>query len=1450
MKFTRIFIVMAVIFVSAPSVEAELIDCHNCEDCSSENLLCIGGTENCPFDYDGAQGYCSSGNGNCRLIFDICSCEKACDVVVGDSFGIQMTILTPGIFWADPAMNTVNFDMFPSVAEACAASAVTKNFGQISYYRDEACILAGTPAGGCVSGNLPVSNQVIALQSSVNTDYVMSGEDSGKCKLWIDIPPMRADTWVVPGDSVNIRTAFLVNGKPLCECIRQVGTVGYVQDSAYELALTDNITLNSSSIQQNQSFDVLVNFANTGTGSFTGKYCAAYFDSDGEFVDYVEIMENMSMPGGYGYYSDPLTFSSAPVASEAGTYSVYIYYEPDDGSEWIMMPSGDYSNHATLIIDTSSPYELALTDDITLSPSSIQQNQSFDVLVNFANSGTGSFTGKYCAAYFDSDGKFVDYVEIMENMSMAGGYGYYSDPLKFSSAPVDSEPGTYSVYIYYKPDDFYDWIDMPSGSYSNYASLTIESSSLHDLSLYSNITVSPNPIRENQAIDVTVDIGNNGTGLFNGTYCVALFDQSKEFVDYIEIREDMSLEAGYHYVNGLTFYSAGIITDPGEYYIYVFHKPDNGDWIRTASGDYENPIPVWIESPVTTYTISGYVKDSDGNGLHGATVTFSDGGGSAVTDSAGYYAKTVSSDWNGTVVPVMNGYTFNPTSRSYSYMGSDRSGQNYAGTAKTYSVSGYIKDSGGNGLEGVRINFSNAAGSATTDYSGYYIQTVSHGWSGTVIPGKSNYFFAPPSRSYNQVISNHSEQNYSGALDSSVLPDINVTPASLSFSRPRTRSVRIFAKPENHGRSRDAHADDLFTEISEENFQLSERQDALWNHLESLETTSESKIVQVNSGLLRTSEAVNLNLFEGENYSAFRTRIEERGDEDFSWYGSIGEEGMDNALCVVRMNNLTGIIRTDGELYSIRPLGQGFHAIIRQDPSFFPPDLPSPKVTLPSAERRKTARSGDDGSVQHILVAYTEASLREAGDIDSVIQLAIDETNQSYRNSDISFQVELAYSYQTDYRETGDMLLDLERLTQTDDNYMDEVHELRNLHTADMVMLLVTVGRPSGIAWAPPSPNSDYAFCVVKQKAATGHYTFAHELGHIQGANHNPEESRSEIPYGHGYTDAQSCFRTIMSYPKHEDYCPNCKDCSRCDYGSCRRIPYWSNPNARYLGEPTGTASTHDNARVLNESALSVANFRVSETGKTFTIQNLGSSPLRITSVTTDQDWLRISGYPSTPFNIAEGMSQTVEVDVNWGAVGTSTQGKITIQSDDPDEPSAMVTVSLMLISGDVAPAEPMLSVMPTFQNLSAAGGTARFIVDNTGSGTMHWTAKSDESWLSIIDGNSGTNHSQITVTYNMNTGDERTGTITVSAPGVSASEQTLRIRQSEVNNMGDVDGNGVIDLRDVVLALQVVSGMNPGGIALDDEMDINHDGKIGLEEPVYLLREIAEMEDGYGIID
>ena len=54
----------------------------------------------------------------------------------------------------------------------------------------------------------------------------------------------------------------------------------------------------------------------------------------------------------------------------------------------------------------------------------------------------------------------------------------------------------------------------------------------------------------------------------------------------------------------------------------------------------------------------------------------------------------------------------------------------------------------------------------------------------------------------------------------------------------------------------------------------------------------------------------------------------------------------------------------------------------------------------------------------------------------------------------------------------------------------------------------------------------------------------------------------------------------------------------------------------------------------------------------------------------------------------------------------------------------------------------------------------------------------------------------------------------------------------------GDLDNDGSIDLRDAILALQVVSGLQP--LPVMEEADVNEDTKVGLAETIYILRNLS----------
>jgi hypothetical protein len=210
-------------------------------------------------------------------------------------------------------------------------------------------------------------------------------------------------------------------------------------------------------------------------------------------------------------------------------------------------------------------------------------------------------------------------------------------------------------------------------------------------------------------------------------------------------------------------------------------------------------------------------------------------------------------------------------------------------------------------------------------------------------------------------------------------------------------------------------------------------------------------------------------------------------------------------------------------------------------------------------------------------VNYTQRVASVSGDINGLINLAVAESNQGYTNSGVQITMQLAAKSQVTYTETGNFDTDLARYRGTSDGYMDAIHSQRNSTTADVAVLIVNGSAYCGIGYMNVTASS--AFTVVARTCATGYYSFAHEIGHNFGANHDPANaSGSPYAYGHGYQRPANGWRTIMAYA--------------CSGASCTRINFWSNPNKTYGGVAMGTAATNNNARVLTERKATVAAFR------------------------------------------------------------------------------------------------------------------------------------------------------------------------------------------------------------------------------------------------------------------
>ena len=93
---------------------------------------------------------------------------------------------------------------------------------------------------------------------------------------------------------------------------------------------------------------------------------------------------------------------------------------------------------------------------------------------------------------------------------------------------------------------------------------------------------------------------------------------------------------------------------------------------------------------------------------------------------------------------------------------SEKTSQFYV-SASPLMISGFV--SYGN-LNAIRdVTMVGLPGNPSTDENGYYEAEVNYGWSGRVTPSKIGSTFMPASRQYSNVISNQTNQNYTGILN-------------------------------------------------------------------------------------------------------------------------------------------------------------------------------------------------------------------------------------------------------------------------------------------------------------------------------------------------------------------------------------------------------------------------------------------------------------------------------------------------------------------------------------------------------------------------------------------------------------------------------------------------------------------------------------------------------------
>jgi hypothetical protein len=422
-----------------------------------------------------------------------------------------------------------------------------------------------------------------------------------------------------------------------------------------------------------------------------------------------------------------------------------------------------------------------------------------------------------------------------------------------------------------------------------------------------------------------------------------------------------------------------------------------------------------------------------------------------------------------------------------------------------------------------------------------------------------------------------------------------------------------------------------------------------------------SRAVEVNFGLIDgtpraagslggAGATLTLNLFPAEStlfpdvtITAIRDRVEPApSGTGYVWVGHAQGANLTTGLITLAVENgvMVGNIRANGSFYHIRFADNGVHLIqeineraLPGEHAPHPPLSPADVVraralantSTPSTAPSTSGTRAATAAIIDVLIVYTaNFAAQEGGNISGLFSTGIVEANQAYANSNIGIQLRLASTLQLNYAsQGGDLSADLKCVSgqlnpPSCPGQADTVATERDKVGADLVSLWVegtgscppgtscffTTGQAfvmnrdfngSELAFAP------YAYSVVMGRFGTApSYTFAHEIGHNLGANHDhatDDRIVNSIPpytpwaYDYVATDLRS-YRTIMAYA--------CGGTSPCNV-----VPpivlYLSNPNilppeppinGRPIGVPQGQPGQADNASVLNVTGPKAQFFR------------------------------------------------------------------------------------------------------------------------------------------------------------------------------------------------------------------------------------------------------------------
>ena len=372
---------------------------------------------------------------------------------------------------------------------------------------------------------------------------------------------------------------------------------------------------------------------------------------------------------------------------------------------------------------------------------------------------------------------------------------------------------------------------------------------------------------------------------------------------------------------------------------------------------------------------------------------------------------------------------------------------------------------------------------------------------------------------------------------------------------------------------------------------------------------------------------------------------------------------------------VTGALALDGRRFEIHHLGGGVEVLVERDISTLGlrcgTDIDADSIgSAPGTLQQRT--NGENCEQVRVVAVYTGAAQAVVPDIFGTIRLAINETNQVYRNSAIPATV-------ANLRLVDMVAIEHVSVVNSEEDLGDllglqQVIDARIRTSADIV--LAFTGLPGGqpiyddeVVGLAGTLDLDpaRALTLVLADQANIEFTAAHEISHLFGCRHQRANDNFG-PIEHAWQFRFSWWRSIFSSAVSRD-----RNTAMWSNLTGQTIAHLSNPAVEFRGRDTGT-DTDNNAQQVCNTACAVSTF--------FTAPPVQDQPLvaRITGPTWACTCVDVSlGSLVTPAAVGPfAYSWRVSSDgVNYGpVVSTGAQYTLTLPCDPWMRTFAQLTVT------------------------------------------------------------------------------------------------------------------------------------------------------------------------------